>query len=192
MNIFGKEGDIKAEKILTELEAADESEINPVEEEAEEIKPDSDSDLAKQLELYKEQLLRRAAEFENYKRRTENEISNITKFANEYLISDLLPVVDALERSLVAGKENSDYDSFYKGIELIYSKLMKIFEQKGLKPVEALNQPFDVNFHEAMMAMPKDDVKPNTVIQEMEKGYLLLDKVIRHSKVIVSAENNGG
>jgi len=121
----------------------------------------------------------------------ENEISNITKFANEILITDLLPIIDDLERSLAAGKEKNNGDSFYKGIELIYSKLMKILEQKGLKPIEALNKPFDVNYHEAMMMMPKDDIEPNIVIQEVEKGYTLHDKVIRHAKVIVSSEKNG-
>jgi len=153
---------------------------------------DSSIELVKQLEIYKDQLLRRSAEFENYKRRTENEISNITKFANEYLISDILTVIDDLERSLVAGKENNNGESFYKGIELIYAKLMKVLEQKGLKVIEALNKPFDVNFHEAMLTMPREDVEPNTVIQELEKGYSLYDKVIRHTKVIVSAESNGG
>jgi molecular chaperone GrpE len=189
MNNVEKDGDTKAEKILTELEAGDESEVNP---ENPELSEDLSNDAVKQIEMYKEQLLRRAAEFENYKRRTENEISSITRFANEYLISDLLPIVDDLQRSLVAGKENNDYNSFYKGIEFIYSKLVKIFEQKGLKPIEALNKPFDVNFHEAMMTMPKEGVEPHIVIQELEKGYLLFDKVIRHTKVIVSAENNGG
>lgn len=155
------------------------------------VEPDTSDNLQKQLEFYKDQLLRRAAEFENYKRRTENEISNITKFANEILITDLLPIIDDLERSLAAGKEKNNGDSFYKGIELIYSKLMKILEQKGLKPIEALNKPFDVNYHEAMMMMPKDDIEPNIVIQEVEKGYTLHDKVIRHAKVIVSSEKNG-
>jgi len=154
--------------------------------------PEDQSDYAKQAEMYKEQLLRRVAEFENYKRRTEIEISNITKFANEYLLSDILPVIDDLERSLSAGKEKSAEDPFYKGVEMIYTKLMKILEQKGLKPIETIDKPFDVNFHEAMMTMPKEGMEPNIVIQELEKGYTLFDKVIRHSKVIVSAENNGG
>jgi molecular chaperone GrpE len=202
MNNVEKKNKIKNEEIVGENEAADVSGADN--EEIVEVPgtendgsgdvdfKESSPDLTKQVELYKDQLLRRAAEFENYKRRTENEISNITKLANEYLISDILPIIDDFERSLSSGKEKSETDPFYKGVEMIYSKLMKILEQKGLKPIEVLNKPFDVNFHEAMMTMPKDGVEPNTVIQELEKGYLLFDRVIRHSKVIVSAENNGG
>lgn len=205
MSEVEKENDIDTEKILDELkstEAGKESTVSEMEltidenaqpeTESKEASIDNSADLAKQLDFYKDQLLRRSAEFENYKRRTENDISNITKFANEYLITDILPVIDDIERSLNAGKEKNNGDSFYKGIELIYSKLMKVLEQKGLKPIEAINKPFDVNFHEAMLVMPKEGVEPNTVIQELEKGYLLFDKVIRHTKVIVSAENNGG
>jgi molecular chaperone GrpE len=145
-------------------------------------------ELQKQLETYKDQLLRKAAEFENFKKRTENDYLNLTKFANEYLISDLLPVIDDFERSLNSGKEKPDFDSFYKGIELIYSKFMKILEGRGLKVIEALDKPFDVNYHEAMLVMPKDDVPPSTVVHEIEKGYLLHDKVIRHTKVAVSGQ----
>ncbi len=204
MNNIEKESEIKQEEKLngnrtgtnaetggnTREELLTEEQPESAEETVDE--PAENGDLAKQLDFYKDQLLRRAAEFENYKRRTENEISNITRFANEYLLSDILPVIDDLERSLTAGKEKSEGDSFYKGIELIYSKLMKILEQKGLKTIEALNKPFDVHYHEAMLTMPKEGVEPNTVIQELEKGYTLYDKVIRHTKVIVSAENNGG
>lgn len=143
-------------------------------------------ELKKQLETCKDQLLRKAAEFENFKKRTENDYLNLTKFANEYLIDDLLPVIDDFERSFNSGKEKPDFDSFYKGIELIYSKFMKILEGRGLKVIEAMDKPFDVNYHEAMLVMPKDGVPPSTVVYEIEKGYLLHDKVIRHSKVAVS------
>jgi len=190
--ITNKEVNNQNEEITDNNELPIEEKPQPeIEEKEEMVEPDTSESLQKQLEFYKDQLLRRAAEFENYKRRTENEISNITKFANEILITDLLPIIDDLERSLAAGKEKNNGDSFYKGIELIYSKLMKILEQKGLKPIEALNKPFDVNYHEAMMMMPKDDIEPNIVIQEVEKGYTLHDKVIRHAKVIVSSEKNG-
>jgi molecular chaperone GrpE len=145
-------------------------------------------ELESQINNYKDQLLRKAAEFENYKRRTENEFANFTKYANEYLIIDLLPVIDDLERSLAVGKEKPDFDSFYKGVELIYSKLLKTLESKGVKVIDSVNQPFNVDFHEAMMVMQKEGVPASIVLQEIAKGYLLKDKVIRHSKVIVSGE----
>jgi molecular chaperone GrpE len=145
-------------------------------------------ELESQVNTYKDQLLRKAAEFENYKRRTENEFSNFTKYANEYLIVELLPVIDDFERSLAVGKERPDFESFYKGVELIYLKFIKALESKGVKVIDSVNQPFDVNFHEAMMVMPKEGVPPSTVIQELAKGYMLNDKVIRHTKVMVSGE----
>jgi molecular chaperone GrpE len=171
-----------------------EKETNAEESEAKEKKSSADNaqseDLVKQLDFYKDQLLRRVAEFENYKKRTEGEIENIVKVANEYLILDILPVIDDFERSLDLGNEKKEKDPFYVGIELIYSKLMKILEAKGLKQIEALNKPFDVQFHEAMLTMKKDDVEPDTVIQEILKGYILNDKVIRHTKVVVSTKSN--
>jgi molecular chaperone GrpE len=153
-------------------------------------------ELEKQLKDAKDQLLRKVAEFENYKRRTENEFSNLVKNANEYLIIDLLPVLDDFERSFDHAKDKPDFESFYKGIELIYAKLAKTLEQKGVKPITAVDQPFDVNYHEAILMMPKSGVPSHTVLQEVLKGYTLYEKVIRHTKVIVSSEppepeNNG-
>jgi molecular chaperone GrpE len=184
---------IKSDNGESEKEEIDKN-TNDFEAETKEKKSSGDNtqseDTVKQLDFYKDQLLRRVAEFENYKKRTEGEMENIVKFANEYLVSDILPVIDDFERCLESGKEKNEKDSFYVGIGLIYSKLMKILETKGLKQIEALNKTFDVNFHEAMLTMQKNDVEPNIVIQEILKGYMLNDKVIRHSKVAVSAESN--
>jgi molecular chaperone GrpE len=147
------------------------------------------TELEKSLELYKDQLLRKAAEFENFKKRMENEYLNVTRFANEALITEILPVIDDLTRSLKAGKARRELGAFYKGVELIHSKLMKVLEARGLKPIEALGEQFDVEYHEALMQMPKENVAPHTVIEEVEKGYMLHDKVIRHSKVIVAGNS---
>jgi molecular chaperone GrpE len=147
------------------------------------------AELEKSVELYKDQFLRKAAEFENFKKRMENEYLNITRFANEALITEILPVIDDLTRSLMAGKARREFGAFYKGVELIHSKLMKILEARGLKPIEALGQEFNVDYHEALMQMPKEKVAPHTVIEEVEKGYMLHDKVIRHAKVIVSGDS---
>lgn len=142
----------------------------------------------------KDQLLRKAAEFENYKKRIENDFVNITKFANEYLVEKLIPVLDDFERFLQHAQEensNTANNPFYKGVELIYNKMIKILEQQGLKKMETAGQPFDVNLHDALMVIPTNDPKtaPNIVLQEVEKGYMLHDKVIRHAKVIVSGDN---
>lgn len=143
-------------------------------------------DLEKQNVLLKDQLLRKVAEFENYKRRTENETINLAKYAGESIISQLLPILDDLSRSLKSGKAKLEPDPFYKGIELIYNKFVKQLELQGLKPLETVGKEFNVDFHDALMQIPRADVPPHTVVEEVETGYVLFDKVIRHAKVIVS------
>ena len=145
-------------------------------------------ELQKQADTSKDQFLRKAAEFENFKRRTETDFANLVRNANEGLIVALLPILNDFIRSLKAGAENKDYDSFYKGVELIYNKLTKILEVQGLTQFESVGQPFDVEYHDALLQIPKSDVPPHTVIEEVERGYKLNDKVLRHAKVIVSAE----
>lgn len=140
----------------------------------------------KAAEAYKDQLLRKAADFENYKRRVEADFANLIRSANEGLIASLLPILDDLIRSLRLGKEQKDYEAFYKGVELIHAKLARILEGHGLAPFESAGKPFDVDYHDALLQVPRNDVAPHTVIEEVERGYKLHDKVLRHAKVIVS------
>lgn len=145
------------------------------------------AELEKTAAGLKDQLLRKAAEFDNFKRRTEAESLNFAKFAGENIITQLLPIVDDLSRSLKSGKEKAGDDPFYKGIELIHAKFMKLLEGQGLKAIESVGKEFNVDFHDALMQVPRPDVPPHTIIEEVEKGYALFDKVIRHAKVIVSS-----
>jgi molecular chaperone GrpE len=144
-------------------------------------------ELQKQAETLKDQFLRKAAEFENYKRRVEADFASLIKNANESLITSLLPILNDFLRSLKAGAETKDYESFYKGVEMMYSKFSKILEAQGLAPFDSLGKPFDVEYHDALLQMPKEGVPPHTVIEEVERGYKLNDRVLRHAKVIVSA-----
>ncbi len=139
----------------------------------------------------KDKLLRRAAEFENYKRRTENDQLNLLKYAAESFIIKLLPIVDDFERSLQHIDNSSDIESIKKGLKLIYDKLMKTLDEQGIKKIEAVGQPFDVEFHEALMQRKADNVAPHTVLDEIEKGYMYKDRVIRHAKVVVSEDQEG-
>ncbi|MBI1808067.1 MAG: nucleotide exchange factor GrpE [Ignavibacteria bacterium] len=153
-------------------------------------------ELENSVNQYKDQLLRKAAEFENYKKRTENDYASIIKFSKEELIMKLLPVLDDFERSLKASKVQSgdpqgtsaNESVFMKGVELIYSKFKKLLETQGVKHFDVVGAPFDPQLHDALLQLPRTDVPPHTVIEEVEKGYMLNDKVIRHAKVIVSAE----
>ncbi len=149
----------------------------------------------------KDQLLRKAAEFENYKKRVESDYTAIVRLSNEELISKLLPVLDDFERSLKALKaagekgpaekgkspEGSE-NALLRGMELIYTKLFKLLELQGVKHFEVLGRPFDPQLHDALMQVYKPGTPPHMVIEEVEKGYTLNDKVIRHARVIVSAD----
>ena len=137
-----------------------------------------------------DQLLRKAAEFENYKKRTESEYVERARFAKEEILLELLPVVDDFERSLKQGKDRKGSEVFYRGVELIYQKLIGILEAQGLKHYEVLGKTFDAYYHDALMQMPRPNVPPDTVIEEIEKGYMLYDKVLRHAKVIVADDNH--
>ncbi len=136
----------------------------------------------------RDKLLRKAAEFENYKRRTENDQINLLKYSAETFIVKLLPVVDDFERSIEHMDSAKDVESIKKGIQLIYDKLMKILSEQGVKKIDAVGKPFSVEFHEALMQRKSEKVEPHTVLDEIEKGYFYKDKVIRHSKVIVSED----
>lgn len=144
--------------------------------------------LEKQIEEYKDKLLRKAAEFENYKRRSENDQLNMINYSGENLIIKLLPVIDDFERSLQHMGNAKDIDSIRDGIKLVYDKFMKILGDQGVKKIEAVGEPFDVNYHEAVMQRKDDSVPAHTVLDELEKGYLYKDRVIRHTKVIVSED----
>lgn len=146
-------------------------------------------ELEKEANDWKDKFLRKAAEFENYKKRTENDQLNLLNYAAESFIKKILPIVDDFERSLEHINDSNDFEKLKEGIQLIYNKLIKVLEEQGVKKIEAVGQPFDVEFHEALMQKPDNTVPPHTVLEELEKGYLYKDKVIRHSKVIVSSED---
>lgn len=149
-------------------------------------------DKVKALELeinqYKELALRKAAEFENYKRRTENDQLNLLKYAAESVIIKLLSTVDDLERSLAHMTDETDVNKIKEGIQLVYNKLIKTLDEQGVKKIESIGKPFSVEFHEALMQRADDSVPPHTVIDELETGYIYKDRVIRHAKVIVSED----
>lgn len=144
--------------------------------------------LEHEINQYKELALRKAAEFENYKRRTENDQLNLLKYAAESLIIKILPTIDDLERSIEHMTEETDVHKIKEGIQLIYSKFVKTLEEQGVKKMESIGKPFSVEFHEALMQRADDSVPPHTVIDELETGYMYKDRVIRHAKVIVSED----
>lgn len=146
-------------------------------------------ELEKEANEWKEKFLRKAAEFENYKRRTENDQLNLLNYAAESFIKKILPIVDDFERSLEHINDSNDYEKLKEGVQLIYNKLVKVLDEQGVKKIEALGKPFDVHYHEALMQKADNSVPAHTVLEELEKGYMYKDKVIRHAKVVVSSED---
>ncbi len=134
-----------------------------------------------------DKLLRQMAEFDNYRKRTIKEKSELIKTASADVIEDILPVIDDLERALANAAKSQDFQALNEGLGLIYNKLMHTLEQKGLKKIAPKNEPFDTDFHEAiaMIPAPSDDVK-GLVIDCAIDGYMLNDKVLRHAKVAVA------
>jgi len=134
----------------------------------------------------KDQLLRKTAEFDNYKKRTERDFYDRVLNANEKLISEILPILDDMERSIDHAKTSEDVNSLLEGVELITKKLFGVLEKQGLQKMEAKGQEFDPEKHEALMQIEKQDVESGIIVEEHLKGYSLNDKVVRHAQVIVS------
>lgn len=134
-------------------------------------------------EAIQDQLLRTLAEMDNMKKRLDKERIQWTDTANAELLRAILPVADDLERSL---KTTQDGSEFRQGIEMIYQKLIRVLEDKGVTAMISVGTPFDVDKHDALMQMEKKGVKPGMVIEEHEKGYVLHGRVLRHAKVLVS------
>ncbi len=163
-------------------ENQDESKINKIEEKI--------AELELQIKEWQDKFLRKAAEFENYKRRTEADQFNLINYAAESFITKLLPVVDDFERSLQHIDKNSNVDAVKEGIKLVYEKFVKVLEDQGVKKMQSKGEPFNVEYHDALMQRKDYAVPPHTVLEEIETGYLYRDKVIRHAKVIVSEESS--
>ncbi|MEK7264066.1 MAG: nucleotide exchange factor GrpE [Bacteroidota bacterium] len=136
----------------------------------------------------KDQMLRKAAEFENYKRRISADNAVFMQFAGEKLLKDILPIMDDLLRSLQATKETKSFETLYSGVELIANKFSKTLEKNGVKPFDSVGTAFDVNLHDVLMSIPRNDMEDHTILEEVEKGYMMHDKVLRHAKVVVAVQ----
>ncbi len=140
-----------------------------------------------QLTIEKDRVLRLSAEFENYKKRSSKELSEFKKFANETLLKQLLTVIDNMERAISsAAEDKADVKVLLEGIEMTHREMLRILGMFNVKPVEAEGQCFDPAFHQAVTHQETDDHPANTVIAELQKGYMFHDRLIRPSMVMVS------
>ncbi len=142
---------------------------------------------------YREKILRLQADFENTRKRLEREKQDFTRFANEGLILDLLNVLDDLERTVESAQaKHEDVTAFLKGVEMILAHLYEMLKEYGVKPIEAAGKSFDPHYHEALMRVEDKDLPEHTIVEELQKGYLLNDRVIRTAKVKVAVHKGDG
>lgn len=139
-----------------------------------------------QIEDLTDRVRRTMAEFDNFRKRTEKEKSAMYEIGARDIVERILPVIDNFERGLATVPEEAKGSPFAEGMEMIYKQLLKTLEEAGVKPIEAVGQPFDPNFHNAVMHIEDDSLGENVVAQELQKGYLYRDTVVRHSMVQVA------
>ena len=197
-----KEAVEEAKKSAAETESeeteAEETEETSEEAGSEEAKEDAEKKTGKKLfgkkkdkkdekiEELTDKLTRQMAEFDNFRKRTEKEKSQMYEIGAKDIIEKILPVVDNFERGLDAVKEEEKEDPFVQGMEKVYKHLVTTLEGIEVKPIEAVGQPFDPNFHNAVMHVEDENFGENIVAEEFQKGYTYRDSVVRHSMVKVA------
>ncbi len=143
--------------------------------------------LTAQVAELEDRLLRSAAEFDNFKKRTARRFEEIVRSANDRILLQLLDVIDNFERAFDHGDEQADLEGYREGMKLIYEQLTTLLDKHEVLPIEAVGRPFDPNLHEAVMQTESDEYPEGTVAVEMSKGYRQGERILRHSKVGVSA-----
>ena len=167
----------KAEGTEEELNAAAAAEM------AEEIAEEAQKN--DELAQLKDRYIRQAAEFDNYRKRTEKEKAAMFEMGAKSVIEKMLPIVDNFERGLASVPEDKQNDSVYEGMNLIYKQLMTELDKLGVKPIEAVGQEFNPDYHNAVMPVESEEFETGFVAQELQKGYTYRDSVVRYSMVAV-------
>jgi len=151
--------------------------------------PESSTDpaeLEKQRDEYYDRLLRKTAEFDNYRKRTERERAQLSEAAAADLLEELLPLVDDMERALKADPGTEATEAIRRGVELIHKQLLETLRKRGVRPVEALGADFDPHFHMAVSHEPADGRREGEVVEEFRRGYMLGDRLLRPAMVKVA------
>ncbi|MEK3788272.1 nucleotide exchange factor GrpE [Paenibacillus sp. FSL K6-1230] len=144
------------------------------------------SRLAAELEEQQQRLLRTQADFDNFRRRTQKEKEELAKYASMKLVTELVPVLDNFERALASAPQSDEGESFTKGVSMIFRQLESVLTAEGVRAMEAVGQPFNPEFHQAIMQVESDEHEEGIVVEEVQKGYMLKDKVLRPAMVKVS------
>ena len=177
-----KESQVDDEKV----EETEEVEENTEEVEEKDDKEDQIKVLQAEVDKWKNEYYKVFADMENVKRRLQNEHANNLKFMAQGIIEQMLLIVDNFERSLAVENPSEEVAGFLKGYEMIYKQIVTLLENQGVKVIETKGKEFDPNFHQAVMTVSDENYKPGMVVEELQKGYMLKDRVIRASLVKVS------
>ncbi|WP_211745509.1 nucleotide exchange factor GrpE [Paenibacillus sp. Marseille-Q4541] len=130
--------------------------------------------------------LRTQADFDNFRRRTQKEKEDLAKYATTKLITELVPVIDNFERAMTTADTNADADSFIKGVSMIFRQLDGVLQAEGLTVMQTVGEPFNPEYHQAIMQVESDEYEEGIVVEEVQKGYMMKDKVLRPAMVKVS------
>lgn len=143
-------------------------------------------ELSDQFEAARDQYLRTLADFQNFRRRTEEQKAELVRFANRELVAQLLPILDNFERAMQSAAQSQNYEALMSGVSLTYRQLQEFLQKNGVQPIEALGAEFDPNVHEAVMRVEDGEHPENTVVEELQRGYTMHGRVVRPSMVKVA------
>lgn len=178
--------DMNTEEVKNEETASEEAQT---EEEAvqtsEEEKEEKTAKQPQKLEELNDKMMRTLAEFENFRKRSEKEKLQMFEIGAKSVIEKILPVMDNFERGLASVSEEEKASPFAEGIQMVYKQMLTVFDEIGVKAIEAVGNEFDPNLHNAVMTVEDEELESNTVCEEMQKGYMYKDSVVRHSMVKV-------
>ena len=197
MSVGGSETDDQSvgpneEETLESTEELEvDSEDSDIEESDEKDLHEEDQKGPEEMEVaaLKDQLLRSAAEFENLKRRTTKDVENAHKFGTEKLINDLFPVIDSLEKAIETALSVEGAEAIAEGVELSLRLFMDTLGRNGVNTVDPLGEPFNPSLHEALAVVPNENAEPNSVMEVIQKGFTLNDRLVRAAKVVVVKED---
>ena len=180
------EEQVKETETQAEAEAVKEKEASSEDAQAPEGEKEKKGFFSKKKDKKDEQIEELTAEFDNFRKRTEKEKSAMYEIGAKDIIEKILPVVDNFERGLATIPEGEEKSAFAEGMDKVYKQLVKTLGDAGVKPIEAVGQPFDPNFHNAVMHIEDENLGENVVAEEFQKGYVYRDSVVRHSMVKVA------
>jgi molecular chaperone GrpE len=172
---------------MSKEQAQEETQIEKPEDTANMSETPEELDASEELEKLKDSYLRLMAEYDNYRKRTIKEKADLIKNGGEKVLVGLLPVIDDVQRALENIDKAKDLNAIKEGVDLIYQKFFSFLQQNGVKAIETTGEPFDADFHEAIATVPvQEEDQKGKIIDNIQTGYTLNDKVIRHAKVVVA------